>query len=165
MKPTNSSLCTTAFLVLILYLSQSCSLSSKGENPKETILATYQALYQEDSIKSSLDEPRKYYTSVLASHIEQEKLRREKTGQIGLLVSDPLCSCQDPASVEAFYVNLEEEMTDSATAFVTVKMNGLEEQNIQLLLSKEQGNWRIADVRSSSYDGLREIMSASSNAR
>lgn len=89
--------------------------------------------------------------------INKEQKQQIVTGEMGKLSVDPLCNCQDPASVEVLEIAPKEVQAGAAAVMVTLSVSGVSE-NLTLNLVKEAGFWKIDDVVDTQTSSLRRYL-------
>ncbi|MCZ8015662.1 MAG: DUF3828 domain-containing protein [Limnobacter sp.] len=121
-------------------------LNEKSE-PKgvDFVQHTYAELYHENSNSSSLDKADEIYSSTLLGLIRKEQQQQIASGEIGKLSADPLCNCQDPASVQIVEITPGVSKDGQVTVRVTLLVSGMTEK-LRLDLVRETGRWKIDDV-------------------
>jgi hypothetical protein len=126
-------------------------------NAVDSVRYIYSELYYENSKLSSLDKVEDIYSSALSTLIKQERQLQLVEGEIGKLSADPLCNCQDPASVEIVAINpiVTSETNTSVQAVLLV--SGVSHR-LSLDLVKESEGWRVADVTSDQMPSLFEFL-------
>lgn len=92
---------------------------------------------------SPLKRPERVFAPALVAAIREEA--RLSRGEVGFMDADPLCDCQDPASMRPTVT--EATRTGPAAARVRVALRfGDEIRRVALNLVRTAAGWRIADV-------------------
>lgn len=117
----------------------------------------YSNLYREDSKLSSLDQAEGIYSTKLQGLIKNERQKQIASGGTGKLSADPLCNCQNPASVKVIKITLNNENLDKASVNVALSVSGNIEK-LSLDLIKESGGWKISDVVSQEIPSLEQFL-------
>lgn len=136
-------------------LNSPAALATEVESdPVKAIQQFYEETYNANSTASSLDHPERIYSPKLAKLIKNEQRKQQASGEIGQLSADPLCSCQDPTSVESKKFRLTPYNTPSNRRVeVELKVSGRTEL-ITLHLLNFDGRWTVADVSTASMPSL-----------
>jgi hypothetical protein len=80
-------------------------------------------------------------------------------GDVGALETDPICACQDFENLTVTRISVKPhgDLTVARVAF----MNIGEAANVDYLLSKNRGAWRIEDLREDGIDSLVDFLAKS----
>ncbi|MCE2744996.1 MAG: YbjP/YqhG family protein [Burkholderiales bacterium] len=154
MKAFQKVLVSIATLLFAALLVAFWLIGEKFEhNPTDFVHVLYGELYHENSKTSSLDKADDIYSSNLLSLIKKEQQEQLSSGELGKLSADPLCNCQDPASVTVIDITPLVTEGEHASVRVTLSVSG-NTQDLTLNLIKETGGWKVADVTSDSIPSL-----------
>jgi|JI7StandDraft_1071085.scaffolds.fasta_scaffold231786_1 hypothetical protein len=132
---------------------------NENHEPKgvDFVQHTYAELYHENSNSSSLDKADEIYSSTLLGLIRKEQQQQITSGEIGKLSSDPLCNCQDPASIQIVEIAPGVSKVGQVTVLVTLLISGMTER-LRLDLVQETGSWKIDDVTGEQTVSLRNSL-------
>lgn len=139
-------------LLSALGISVAIWFFNDNSKPKavDFVQQTYAGLYHENSSSSSLDNADEIYSSTLLGLIRKEQQQQIASGEMGKLSADPLCNCQDPASIQIVEIASVVSKDGHAKVLVTLLVSGITEQ-LKLDLVQETRSWKIDDVAATRF--------------
>ena len=126
---------------MILFLLAAASAAA-ADTPKAFVERVY-ANYAHENYSPFTHPQRVFAPQLLVAIKEDERLAK---GEVGFLDGDPLCDCQDTGGMHSKVTSVT-PTGSGATAHILVTWDGTsDKRDIQLMLIKTAGGWRIADV-------------------
>lgn len=140
------SLSLSAFLLLLLSFSLTCLSAAEAGTPEALVAALYKAHDNDKSPFFQTDDKarlNKYFTKELAGLIWKDA--KDSEGEVGVLGFDPLYDAQD-TEIKNFAV--QKPLIDGEKALLLVTFVNFDEKvKITYSLVREEGAWKIADIR------------------
>ena len=122
------------------------ALAAAAAQPADTPRGFMERLYANyrNSDYSPFKHPdRVFAPRLLAAINEDSKLAH---GEVGALDGDPLCDCQDTASLSMRILSFSQPTPRAATARVHVALGAHDSRNLRLSLVRTPSGWRVADM-------------------
>lgn len=127
--------------MILIYLVALAS-GAPADSPRAFVERVY-ANYAHENYSPFVHPQRVFAPQLLVAIKEDERLAH---GEVGYLDGDPLCDCQDTGGMHSKITSVSPTGT-GATADILVTWDGMsDKRDIQLMLVKTPGGWRIADV-------------------